>query len=388
MVARASCPSTSAVVVDADAASYHCSTDVLAVPSTESLGMTDDHSQRLDLLILARLATAGKRSLTPRKLEEELFQLVEARLSRREWAHLCCERLAALRAREHIDERRVPTAAGLTRLHAGLGLDKLPGQWPKVWRALLPALELELPGSQWAELAEADKLRARVVRQHRGLDLPATPTLTQVADAQVWRELGVEDRGKLTLGKLRRALTERSLGAAPRAKTLDARQVGTLLATQAVGATKTNIDVIQRALVSRWLFGVGAPAARPRDGEPRPAAALPASAPPLTILEPLSLEPWAKQLQALADHAEHGRYGDDRVFIAAVWRAAQGVPALAEPSLEAFKARLLEANRKRLLQLHRADLVGAMDRTLVRESETSHLNSTFHFIETHPRRTA
>lgn len=404
--------------------------------------MNEASVQRLDLLLLARLATAGPRPPAPSKLESDLFPLVEARLSRREWASQCAERLEALRAAGDVDERRVPTKTGLQRLRKALGVAELPAKWPAVWQALVPALVLELPGSRWQELAKADQLRARLIRRHRRLPVPETASLAQVVDAQAWQELGGPAKGKgklgaqavklaimekalgipvrtiteavnaycwtllgepaqvdFSMGKLRRVLLQRSLGKSLRAPTLSGAKVGELLATEAVGTTTSSIDVVRRSLVSRWIFGESGSGDR-SSGEPRPAAraagdapppspAPPASPPPSVVAaEPLSLEPWAKQLQALADRSEHGRYGDDRVFIAAVWRAAQAVPALAEPSLEAFKARLLEANRKRLLQLHRADLVGAMDRNLVRESETSHLNATFHFIETHPRRTA
>lgn len=407
--------------------------------------MNEASTQRLDLLLLARLATAGPRPPAPSKLESDLFPLVEARLSRREWTSQCAERLDALHGAGDIDERRVPTKAGRQRLEKALGVVELPEKWAAVWQALVPALVLELPGSRWQEVAKADQLRARLIRQHRRLPVPETASLAQTVDAQAWQELGAPAKGKgnkgklgaqavklalmekalgipvrtmteavnaycwtllgepaqvdFSMGKLRRVLLERSLGLTLRAPTLSGAKAGELLATEAVGTTTSSIDVVRRSLVSRWLFGVGPrPAARaPEDAAPTKPASVappPAPAPPASPLpsvvsaEPLSLEPWAKQLQALADRAEHGRYGNDRVFIAAVWRAAQAVPALAEPSLEAFKARLLEANRKRLLQLHRADLVGAMDRNLVRESETSHLNSTFHFIETHPRRTA
>jgi hypothetical protein len=104
--------------------------------------------------------------------------------------------------------------------------------------------------------------------------------------------------------------------------------------------------------------------------------------------EPLSLARWAREVQAVANATTTGRYGDERVFIVSVWYAAQALPTLAGTPLPAFKARLVEANRAGLLRLHRADLVGAMDPALVRESETQHLTATFHFIETPPRRPA
>ena len=375
-----------------------------------------DPSHRLDLVILSRLATAGPRPLSTSKLEGDLFPFVEARLSRGEWSSRCAERLEALRTSGDLDERRQLTEAGLSRIRQSLGVLNLPTKWAQIWQALLPALALELPGAQWSELTSAGKLRARIIRQHRALELSATPTLAQTVDAQAWQELGSREVGKLgvqkvklalmqqalgvpvrsigeavnawcwtllgeaprvdfPMGRLRRVLLEKTLGTQLRATTLDAAKVGEWLATDAVGATKRDINTVRRALVGRWLSGE---AERPRAPEPAPEPSMPADG--------LSLEAWARTVEALAAATASGRYGDERVFIASVWRSARDEDALHEP-LDAFKARLIEANRAGLLRLHRADLVGAMDPALVDESETRHLNAIFHFIEIPSRST-
>jgi hypothetical protein len=394
--------------------------------------MNDDEQQRLDLLILARLATAGPRPPSLRKLQDDLFVFVEAQLSRGEWSSRCTERLEALRARGDVDERRVPTDAGSTRVRAALGVEVLPDKWTAVWQALVPALVLDLPGARWAELAKAENLRGRLIRQHRRLDASEVPTLGEAVDAQAWEQLGVDETGALgatrvklalmrqalgipvrsiaeavnaycwtllgepaqvdfPLGRLRRVLLEKTLGTTLRAKTLDASKVGELLSTEAAGTTKAEINVIRRALVSRWIFD-GAKAAG-RAGVPSPGAAATAEVVEVAVArpaasDPSSLEHWAREVQAVANATQTGRYGDERVFISSAWHAAQARSSLSGTSLDAFKAQLVAANRAGLLRLHRADLVGAMDRTLVRESETQHLTATFHFIETHSRRPA
>lgn len=353
--------------------------------------MTDEHSQRLDLLILARLATTTRHPPSVGKLELDLLPLVEARLSRREWSSQLAERLQALGANGAIDMRRVPTPKGLEQLRGALGVRDLPARWSEIWRALLPALALALPGAQWSEVASADKLRARLIRQHRGLSLPELPTLTQAVDAQIWQALGLPEAGPVTLGKLRRAVLERTLGTSLRAKSIDANEAGRWLASVATGATTRDIAASQRALVGRWLLATEAtpPTAEAREStreRGHTTAQTPERETMTTTSEPLSLERWAEQVQALADASRAGRFGDERVFIASVWNAAQAGPAALHGSLPAFKARLVEANRAGLLRLHRADLVGAMDEHLVRESETRHINATFHFIEIHPRR--
>lgn len=68
------------------------------------------------------------------------------------------------------------------------------------------------------------------------------------------------------------------------------------------------------------------------------------------------------------------------MFISALWRASQREPNFPRLTLPEFKQRLVEANAQHLLHLSRADLVQAMDPQSVAESETSHLNATFHFV--------
>ena len=75
-----------------------------------------------------------------------------------------------------------------------------------------------------------------------------------------------------------------------------------------------------------------------------------------------------------------GRFGADRVFISALWKQLGAGRAAMGPNLDAFKSRLIEANRGRLLTLARADMPGAMNRETVAASEISYLNSTFHFV--------
>lgn len=360
--------------------------------------MTDEPTQRLELLILARLSTTTRRPPSVKKLEDELLPFVEARLSRGEWSSQLARRLDALRTKGALDARRVPTSKGLERLRVALGVRELPERWPEFTRALIPALALALPGAQWSELSSADMLRARIIRQHRRLPLPELPTLAQAVDAQIWQALGLDEKGPLTLGTLRRAVLERTLGISLRAKSIDVDEVAQRLTSAATGTSTTSILASQRALVGRWLLGTEAPRTRTDEPPRTPPATIeptrshepPRSHEPTRSHEPppkpLPLERWAQQVQALADAASSGRYGDERVFIATVWHAAQAGPAALHGPLSAFKARLVEANRAGLLRLHRADLVGAMDPTLVRESETQHLNATFHFVESHPRR--
>lgn len=353
--------------------------------------MTED-PQRIDLLVLARLATTSKPP-SVKKLEQDLFAFVESRLSRHEWSSCLARRLRALRAAREIDERRAPTSRGLSRLREALSVETLPGQWSKIWRALMPALALQVPPTRWADVASPDKLRARLIRQEHELALRETPTLAQAVDAQIWRALGLDETGPLTLNKLRRAVLEQTLGSPLRAKSVDTVEAGHWLATAAAGTTTRDIATIRRALVSRWLFEEEPPAPPATRAEPvaaEPVAAEPTPRRPKTRAPSgtrPSLKRWAQRVQALAQATPSGRYGEERVFIASVWGAVKAETSLCTSSISAFKDRLLEANRAGLLRLHRADLVSAMDERLVRESEIQHFNATFHFIEIDPRST-
>jgi CheY-like chemotaxis protein len=75
-----------------------------------------------------------------------------------------------------------------------------------------------------------------------------------------------------------------------------------------------------------------------------------------------------------------GRYGARKVFIAAIWRHLQGSPELRGMTESEFKRELVAANRFGGITLARADLVGAMDRQEVAQSEIEDRGATFHFV--------
>ena len=88
----------------------------------------------------------------------------------------------------------------------------------------------------------------------------------------------------------------------------------------------------------------------------------------------------ATVLAAASQVPAAGRFGADRVFVSALWKQLGENRAALGPTLDDFKARLLDANRALRLTLARADMPGAMDRAKVAASEIRHLNSTFHFV--------
>src|SRR5205823_3165908 len=94
----------------------------------------------------------------------------------------------------------------------------------------------------------------------------------------------------------------------------------------------------------------------------------------------LEMAALAERVKAAARACPTGRYGDNKVFIAHVWRMLRSDADFAEMDLDGFKDFLAAANNSRFLDLSRADLVQAMDPEDVRLSEVQYLNATFHFI--------
>jgi len=106
-------------------------------------------------------------------------------------------------------------------------------------------------------------------------------------------------------------------------------------------------------------------------------------------VDDIDLSAFARTVRELAEHVEpdpnpdgraRGRFGERKVFIAAIRRALRATD-YARLSRAAIDELLLRANREDLLQLARADLVAAMDPDEVRDSEVTHpMGAHFHFV--------
>jgi hypothetical protein len=106
-------------------------------------------------------------------------------------------------------------------------------------------------------------------------------------------------------------------------------------------------------------------------------------------VDDVDLSAFAHTVRSLAEHVEpdptpdgraRGRFGERKVFIAAIRRALRATDYAGLPRA-AIDELLLRANREDLLQLARADLVAAMDPDEVRDSEVTHpMGAHFHFV--------
>lgn len=84
--------------------------------------------------------------------------------------------------------------------------------------------------------------------------------------------------------------------------------------------------------------------------------------------------------EAVRDAPASDRFGPDKVFVSEVWATISEDPNIRPMGIVAFKRWLIGANRDGRLALARADLIGAMNRAQVDESEIEDRGSTFHFI--------
>ncbi|MCY1044807.1 hypothetical protein OV208_26060 [Corallococcus sp. bb12-1] len=334
---------------------------------------TDTPDTRLQGLALAWLATRSeKKPGTRNELAKTLHAFVEHRWSRGEWT----ERFDALlegMQEARLVEKRSRTALALTgqgrqRALKFLRVDSPKGlTWKRVKQQHLLARGLGLPNSKavLGRLANADGVRAVLLKRAHRVEGPETPTLEQVRDRLLWRQLGVETGEKFSL----RAVQAHLLGQLLEQEVSDPKRGVEQLAARTVGASRVDAEVVRLAALREWVLAEGVQETKKKPAEPvrvvAPEEALPADT-----------ASFAKRVLKVARALPTGRFGDDKVFISHVWKALQ--PEWA--SREAFDAALLEANRKRHLSLTRADLVSVMSPADVAESEVRFYGATFHFV--------
>ncbi|MFP2908573.1 hypothetical protein ACLESD_26675 [Pyxidicoccus sp. 3LFB2] len=320
---------------------------------------------RLTGLALSWLTTRTERRGTRKEMESALRPFVEHRLGRAEWKECFDALLKSLLgdglAKEHGRSSLELTKEGHTRALAFLSVEQLPRAltWKKLKATYLLARSLDLAPTKpvLARLTDADGVRAAVLKRQYPIEDAESPSLAQMRDRLLWRQLGVETDRPFSLSAVQAHL----LGKLLDAETKDPRKAVEQLAAGAAGATRVDAEAVRLAVLRQWALpdsGV-TPAPTEQDTGPQDAE-----------------ESFAERVLAVARALPSGRFGQDKVFISHVWKALQ--PEWA--NREAFDVALLEANRTRQLSLTRADLVSAMDPRDVAESEVRSYGATFHFV--------
>jgi hypothetical protein len=247
-----------------------------------------------------------------------------------------------------------------------LGTETLPTKltWPKLRDVYLVPLALGLPAPTTSmdrqRIASANGLQAAILKQHYDLSIPDFPTLAQARDALAWKQLGRESTERFTLTNVLKYLLNRELDPARPVSTAEALK---WIVRKLVKARNAEPSQLRLATVQQWCNGETTRANIIADRKAE-----------------TDLTMFAERVQAAARRCTSGRFGQNKVFIAHVWREVRS--ELNEMQIDAFKDLLARANNRGLVSLSRADLVEAMEPRDVEESEIPYLNARFHFIRT------
>jgi hypothetical protein len=294
---------------------------------------------------------------TPKKVREDIGKLLNMELSTTEFDGLRSELTSTGFLAKAKRNSFSLTDAGRARALEFLGVSELAPRtsWSTVVNKHLFPKAAGLSRNSAAKLNNTDRLAAFLLRRKHALSASAGSTVAQMLEALACKELGFPDATRFA--DILRVVLSRLLKSEER---LTKEQLLEQVPLFETGLVALNADGVRRKIVRDWL----------RDAT---------TAPEPTV--PFELAGFAAAVRALAERSPPAdRFHDNKVFIAALWRASRRESGLLQFSLPEFKQRLIEANSHNLLHLSRADLVPAMDPQLVAESETKYLNATFHFV--------
>lgn len=332
---------------------------------------------RLQTLALARAQTSSK-PMTAAAIAKDLERFAPA--SGPEWREAVAAALAALKGQGVIDDKhRVLDREALAKRLEGSGKRK----WQQLVERLVPALGLGIAGKDaFAKqiLDGRDGWAAAIAGRALSLwTAGPPPTASALRDLLVWRRLGLPGKPKSLPDEVRAHFLQLELDTTPSPSDRLLR----ILAARALDVQPSDLKVWRNALGQRWLtrreLGGATSDAAP---QPASAAAAPAAAAPAPPAAAAAAPSFAAALRraALAVPLE-GRFGERKIFLAAVWDELRRAPAWQELSLADFKARVLAAHRAGEVSLARADLVGAMSPQLVERSEvTTAAGDAVHFL--------
>ncbi len=347
----------------------------------------EGRTERIELLLLVRLAVPRKKRLTPGELRKDLWPLVAPFLTSAEWSELLSASLEHLVEQALLQEKPlVLTAQGKASVRQALKLSgPLTGSWRQLKAKLFSTLALGLDAEkdQQRLFGESKALQGEVLKRAHALPFSGAPTLNQARDALLWKQLGVDSREAFTLGRVRAHLLTKLL--ATRAGYTD-RRLLELAVAQAAGSRDASNARVSNAVVRDWLR---AERKARSNAQAKPAlqkGSLVAEAGAVKTYnqtnEELTATELAKFVLSAAQSPSVRRYGTDKAFISSVWEQLREKRPFSFWSLDDFKQKLVEANQHGALALSRADLVPAMSPIDVETSETRYMNATFHFINT------
>jgi hypothetical protein len=309
-------------------------------------------------LLLVRLLPATKKPPGLNALRPGLDKLLPRPLGSEVWGDV----VARLRADGLVEKRGLRlTAAGRSRALAFLGGTAPPEgvSWRQLVSGYLFPRAQGATASDRGKVISKEKLAARLLKRKHGLPVGVDPTLSQVSEALVCRELGYPELA--TLKELKQQVLSRLCKSDD---LLTEEQITKALPAAELGLpVKWGADVLRERIVADWLTHA--------------ARSEPTREPESTDFD---LPAFAATVRAAARHCPTGHFGERSVFINHLWRYLRNEPNVPRLELPEFKRRLVEANTARLLDLLPADLLQAPDPEDVSQSETVHLKATFHLV--------
>lgn len=359
----------------------------------------------IEFLVLAQYAAPKPPPL--KTVAETLTKLALPSHSLAQSRERCRAALAHLTSRGLLARPTRPRARALMLSERGqqalctqLGLSRAPS-WIEIRERHLTALSLGLrPGGP--EVAAATRtwedLALRVLQGERPSSAHGA-SLLEWGNGLLLEALGLAP-GVMSLDRLRMGALAKAFGAEPKgtfeelAKRLVAKTLGIRIvakATMIPAVTRrwfvAQADhVIDEALASPATPETTMPSALAPRVAGGAAAMAPAAKEPSGHMVPPSVRPTSEPdlLAVVRDViprvGAEGRFGEEKVFVSAIWRTAERDRRVGDYSLDRFKSWLLDANRRGHLALARADLVSAMDAQLVADSEIHDRGATFHFV--------
>jgi hypothetical protein len=326
------------------------------------------------LFLTRLLVPLGKRPGTS-SLRRALYPLFKDRYRDSEWQELCDYTLGRLESDGLVTRAPVAlTAAGRASALEFLGIEDLPARlsWRSLKNRFLVPLALGVPASDAkarAAIGKSDGLRVHIVQRKFNLPVLEQPTFAHLIDTLVRKELDLGPNVKLTTTLLRLRILSKLLDMPANVSMAELKKQ---LPAHAIQAKNSNSEQLRQTVLQQWISDLAGSGAETNHQPTAPATV--ASFP---------LTEFAVRVQRLANTCTTGRFGDNKVFIAHVWKQYDSEATELRLTLDEFKDRLCEANRQGLLVLSRADLPEFMDTADVQASETRYGDlASFHFIRT------
>ncbi len=328
-------------------------------------------------LLLVRLLSNDPKPETRANVKKSLAPLFAQRLADGEWNALFQSGLdTAEKNQQLIAEGRARlalTESGRWQALAFLGIEQKPAKltWDALKNTYLicDALELSPPtAEQRRRIAQADGLRAAILRYSFPLDIPEYPSYAQAKRALVWLQFS---------GLLGKPLP--GFGNSPFPGKPAALMLNEMLDPDRPPEKVPDLDKVIQQLVAKMLGARRTDPAELRLALLRDRLEVDLETGPDT--HDLRLDDFAAQVLQSARACQQGWLGEDKVLIFPVWEEFAAAYNYYGLDLAAFKQKLLEASQQELVRLSRLDLGGALDSEAVTASEIQHLQASFHLIQ-------